>query len=175
MNVALFWLLLPYDALVATPYFWVKVVFGIATGLFIRSKVVGLLVCALGNAALFAFTAKHGVTFPDSLMGALMLSIFAFVGVVWWVVGRILRWGVSTLGFKFSAAVAMVALGLCLLALALNHIPVPDIPLWWLIVRIFWIALAVVAAALALFGLHILSEDRFALLRDKWRFRPSVR
>lgn len=105
----------------------------------------------------------------------LRLSIFAFVGVAWWVVGRILRWGISILGFKFSAAVAMVALGLCLLALALNHIPLPDIALWWLIVRIFGIVLAAVAAALALFGLHILSEDRFALLRDKWRFRPSVR
>jgi hypothetical protein len=86
-----------------------------------------------------------------------------------------LRWGKSILGIKFSVAVAMVALGLWLLALALAHIPVPEIPLLWLAVRIFWIVLAVVAAALALFGLHILSEDRFSLVRDKWGFRSSSR
>jgi hypothetical protein len=175
MNEVLFWLLLPYDALVATPYFWVKVVFGIATGLFIRSTVVGLLVCALGNAALFVYSSKHGALLPPNLIALLMWSIFAFVGVVWWVVGRILRWGKSILGIKFSVAVAMVALGLWLLALALAHIPVPEIPLLWLAVRIFWIVLAVVAAALALFGLHILSEDRFSLLRDKWGFRGNSR
>jgi hypothetical protein len=112
---------------------------------------------------------------PPNLIALLMWSIFAFVGVVWWVVGRILRWGKSILGFKFSVAVAMVVLGLWLLALALAHIPVPDIPLLWLAAQIFWIVLAVVAAALALFGLHILSEDRFLLLRDKWRFRGSSR
>src|SRR5262245_42738526 len=93
MERVLLWLFLFYDAVVALPYFWVKVGFGIATGLFIRSKIVGLLACAIGNAALFAFTRKHGGPLPADLMALLMWSIFAFAGVVWWVVGRVLRWG----------------------------------------------------------------------------------
>ena len=42
--------------MVALPYFWVKVAFGIATGLLIPSWIVGLLACAAGNAALFMYT-----------------------------------------------------------------------------------------------------------------------
>src|SRR5262245_38849536 len=93
MEQVLFWLFLIYDAVVALPYFWVKVAFGVATGLFIRSKIVGLLACAVGNAALLAFTRKHGAALPAEFMALLMWSIFAFAGVVWWVVGRVLRWG----------------------------------------------------------------------------------
>jgi hypothetical protein len=33
-----------------------------------------------------------GHCLPNSVMALLMLSIFAFVGLVWWVVGRIMRW-----------------------------------------------------------------------------------
>ena len=91
MERVLFWLFLFYDAVVTLPYFWVKVGFGIATGLFIRSKIVGLLACAIGNAALFGFT--HTGHLPADLMALLMWSIFAFAGVVWWIVGRVLRWG----------------------------------------------------------------------------------
>jgi hypothetical protein len=58
MNEILFWVLLPYDALVVPPYFWVKVALGIATGFFIPSRIVGLLACALGNAAIFAYAAS---------------------------------------------------------------------------------------------------------------------
>jgi hypothetical protein len=91
MNQILFWLLLIYDAVFELPYFWVKVAFGIATGLLIPGKTVGLLACAAGNAALFIYTRKHGAPWPADLMALLMWSIFAFVGVVWWVVGRVLR------------------------------------------------------------------------------------
>jgi hypothetical protein len=55
MNDILFWVLFPYDALVALPYFWVKVALGIATGLFIPHRIVGLVACALGNVAIFAY------------------------------------------------------------------------------------------------------------------------
>ena len=104
MDQVLFWLFLPYDALVMLPYFWVKVIFGIATGLLIPRKIVGLLVCALGNAALFYASTKHDASLPLTLMAVLMWSIFAFVGVVWWLVGRILRWGILKTGFRFAAA-----------------------------------------------------------------------
>ena len=102
MNEILFWLLLPYDALVALPYFWVKVVFGIATGLLIPRKIVGLLACALGNAALFYASTKHGAGLPPNLMALLMWSIFAFAGVVWWFAGRILRWSILKIGGRFA-------------------------------------------------------------------------
>jgi hypothetical protein len=52
MTGVLFWVFMAYDALVVPPYFWVKVALGIATGLFIPSRIAGLLVCALGNAAI---------------------------------------------------------------------------------------------------------------------------
>ena len=95
MNQVLFWLLLPYDAVVALPYFWVKVAFGIATGLLIPSWIVGLLACAAGNAALFMYTraADNAESLPLDGIAQLMWCIFAFAGVVWWVVGRILRRG----------------------------------------------------------------------------------
>jgi hypothetical protein len=53
MNQILFWLFLIYDAVVALPYFWVKVAFGIATGLLVPIWIVGLLACAAGYAAHF--------------------------------------------------------------------------------------------------------------------------
>jgi hypothetical protein len=86
-----FWLFLTYDAVFALPYFWVKVAFGIATGLLIPGRIVGLLACAAGNAALFVATAKHGTSLPPNLIALFMWAIFAFAGVVWWVVGRVLR------------------------------------------------------------------------------------
>ena len=95
MNQILFWLFLIYDAVVALPYFWVKVAFGIATGLLIPSWIVGLLACAVGNAALFMYTraGTSGAGLPLDGIAQLMWSIFAFAGVVWWVVGRAMRWG----------------------------------------------------------------------------------
>jgi hypothetical protein len=112
MTTILFWILMPYDALVGFPYFWVKVALGIATGLFIPGRIVGLLACALGNAAIVSYTqfaAGRLESFFDLniagqtslsnreqamavLISLLMRSIFLFVGVVWWVVGRIMRW-----------------------------------------------------------------------------------
>lgn len=105
MDDILFWILLPYDALVFLPYFWVKVALGIATGLFIPSRIIGLAACALGNIATFAyavFVSWHsGTTASLTKMLSslwsdppqfLMLSIFVFAGVVWWFVGRITRW-----------------------------------------------------------------------------------
>ena len=95
MDQFLFWLFLIYDALVALPYFWVKVAFGIATGLLIPSWIVGLLACAVGNAALFMYTraGANSAGLPHDGIALLMWSIFAFAGVVWWVVGRAVRWG----------------------------------------------------------------------------------
>lgn len=92
MNQILFWLFLIYDAVVALPYFWVKVAFGIATGLLIPSWIVGLLACAVGNAALFMYARAGNNSLPLEWMALLMWSIFAFAGVVWWVVGRAVRW-----------------------------------------------------------------------------------
>ncbi len=106
MTLILFWVLLPYDALVALPYFWVKVVLGIATGLFIPHRIIGLVACALGNVAIFAYAA-FASWHPDSINiltkmlnsgwpdpgEFLMMSLFVFIGVVWWVVGRIMRSG----------------------------------------------------------------------------------
>jgi hypothetical protein len=82
-----------HDAVFALPYFWVKVAFGIATGLLIPGKVVGLLACAVGNAVLFMYT-RAGATsesLPLEAVALLMWCIFAFAGVVWWVAGRVLR------------------------------------------------------------------------------------
>jgi hypothetical protein len=93
MEQILFWLFMIYDAVVVLPYFWVKVAFGIAAGLLIPNWIVGLVACAAGNAALFFFTQKQGTALPAQLMAVLVWSIFAFAGVVWWVVGRVLRWG----------------------------------------------------------------------------------
>jgi hypothetical protein len=94
MQQIMFWLFLIYDALVALPYFWVKVAFGIATGLLIPGWIVGLLACAVGNAALFMYTraGTGGAGLPLDGIAQLMWGIFAFAGVVWWVVGRVLRW-----------------------------------------------------------------------------------
>lgn len=105
MTGVLFWVFMAYDALVVPPYFWVKVALGIATGLFIPSRIAGLLVCALGNAAIVSYPAfaagRLGSLFSmanvltslsSALIGLLVTSIFLFVGVVWWFVGRIMRW-----------------------------------------------------------------------------------
>lgn len=105
MTLILFWVLLPYDALVFFPYFWVKVALGIATGLFIPHRIIGLVACAIGNIAIFAYAAFVS-GHPDSIISLtkmldslwsdplefLIICIFVFVGVVWWVAGRIMRW-----------------------------------------------------------------------------------
>ena len=70
MNQILFWLLLIYDAVFELPYFWVKVAFGIATGLLIPGRIIGVLACALGNAALFVYSRKQGAPRPADLMAA---------------------------------------------------------------------------------------------------------
>ena len=91
MNQILFWLFLIYDAVFELPYFWVKVAFGIATGLLIPGRIIGLLACAAGNAALFIYTRANSESLPLDGIAQLMWCIFAFAGVVWWVVGRVLR------------------------------------------------------------------------------------
>ena len=70
-----------------------KVAFGIATGLLIPGRIIGLLACALGNAALFIYTraGTNSEILPLDGIAQLMWGIFAFAGVVWWVVGRVLR------------------------------------------------------------------------------------
>jgi hypothetical protein len=87
----LFWI---YDGIFVHPYFWVKVAFGIATGLVIPSRIVSLLACAIGNAALFMYTPMGAKFFQDISFDAIALVMwcsFAFAGLVWWVVGRVLR------------------------------------------------------------------------------------
>ena len=82
MDQVLFWLFMPYDALIFPPHFWLKAIFGIATGLLIPRKMVGLLICALGNAALYIYLSwKHGPNLPADLIALAVWSIFAFVGV----------------------------------------------------------------------------------------------
>src|SRR5262249_2633096 len=102
LNKILFWVLLPYDALVFPPflpYFWVRAALGIATGLFIPHRIIGLVACALGNVAVFAYAiiaSGHPENLTKMLDSSLWLNpfqyLFVFIGVVWWVVGRIMRW-----------------------------------------------------------------------------------
>jgi hypothetical protein len=105
MSAILFWVLLPYDAIIFLPYLWVRVALGIATGLFIRGKTIGLVACALGNLAVFAyaaFLARHPGSMSaleDILSSAwsnpkqfLMTCLFIFGSIVFWFVGRIMRW-----------------------------------------------------------------------------------
>ena len=104
MTMVLFWVFMVYDALTALPYAWLKVALGITTGLFIPGRIVGLLACALGNAAIVSYTAfaagrynlfslTSNVTSPSTALYLLLItSIILFVGVVWWFVGRIVRW-----------------------------------------------------------------------------------
>lgn len=105
MHDILFWVLLPYDALIFLPYFWVKVALGIVAGLFIPHRIIGLAACALGNLAAFAYAAFVSwhpgsmaslTKMLDNLwsdqLQALMIFMFIFAGVVWWFVGRIMRW-----------------------------------------------------------------------------------
>lgn len=164
---ALSWLRIPYDALWDLSYSWLRAVFGIATGLLIPRKTVGLSVCVLGNAALFFCAGSNDPSLD--LMVLLTWSILA-----WWLVGRILRRGTLTFGFQFAAGVAALAVGLWLLAIALPHIALGWFVVWF-IVRVAWIGLVIAAAALAILGLHLLLDDRLALLLDDWRFRRSLR
>ncbi len=101
LNSFLHGVLLPYDMLIALPsalpYFWVKVVLGTAMGLFIPRKIIGLVACVVVNVALFAYAAF--VTWHRGSSASLMEMlhnpysyIIVFAGVVWWVVGRIMRW-----------------------------------------------------------------------------------
>lgn len=93
MNQVLFWLFLVYDAVFELPYVWVKVAFGIATGLLIPGRIIGLLACAAGNAALFMYTrtGTNSESLPLDGIAQLMWCIFASAGAVWWVIGRVLR------------------------------------------------------------------------------------
>jgi hypothetical protein len=92
MNTLLFWLFLFYDALFSLPYTWIKVGLGIVTGFFIPNRVVGLMICALGNGLIFAFASSGNFShLPIDIMAILILSIFVFSGIAWWVVGRIMR------------------------------------------------------------------------------------
>jgi hypothetical protein len=64
--------------------------------------------------------------------------------------------------------------GLWLFAIALPHIALGWFVVWF-VVRVAWIGLVIAAAALAILGLHLLLDDRLALLLDDWRFRRSLR
>jgi hypothetical protein len=80
------------------PYFWVRAALGIATGLFIPGRIVGLVACALGNLAVFVYAvyAAGPENLPKMVKSSLWLNpyflLWVFIGVVWWVVGRIMRW-----------------------------------------------------------------------------------
>jgi len=94
-TLILYFLFVFYDAVFELPYFWVKVAFGIAAGLFIPGKIVGLLACAIVNAALFTYTraGTGSAGLPLDGIAQLLWSLFAFAGLIWWVVGRVLRRG----------------------------------------------------------------------------------
>lgn len=89
LTLILYFAVLIYDVV----FVWVKVAFGIATGLFIPSRIVGLLACAAGNAALFMYTRAGDPigTLSFDWMLVIMWCIYSFAGVVWWVPGRLLR------------------------------------------------------------------------------------
>jgi hypothetical protein len=90
MNTLLFWLFLFYDALFSLPYTWIKVSLGIVTGFVIPNRIVGLLICAYG--LIFAYASSGNFSrLSIDLMAILVVSIFVFSGVVWWIVGRIMR------------------------------------------------------------------------------------
>lgn len=175
MDQVLFWLFMSYDALIFLPHFWLKAIFGIATGLLIPRKMVGLLICALGNAALYIYLSwKHGPNLPADLIALAVWSIFAFVGVVWWVVGRILRWAIRRIarvpgGLQLVAAGVLIVVGLWLLGVA------PHTALVWFIARIAGAGLVAAGVAFAIVGFHLLWEDGLALVLDDWRFWRSLR
>ena len=136
----------------------------IAQTLFVTRKTIGLLVCVLGNAALFALVSwMYGR--PENLIVLLGWSIFAF-----WLAGRILRWVFLRVpgGRPLVVAGAMIVVGLSMLDAALHHSAL----VWW-VVRIAGIWLAAAGGILAIFGLQALWEERIALLLDDRRFRRS--
>jgi len=159
-------LLIPFYALCDLPYLWLRAIFGVSIGLFVARKTVGLLVCVLGNAALFALVSWISGP-PENLIVLLSWSIFAF-----WLAGRILRWIFLRVpgGRPLVVAGAMIVVGLSLLEVALHH----NALVWW-VVRIAGIGLAAAGGILATFGLQALWEERIALWVDDWRFRRSLR
>ena len=89
LMLILYFAVLIYDAM----FVWVKVAFGIATGLLIPNRIVGLLACAAGNAAWFMYTRGGdpiGSLWFDWVL-VIFWCIYSFAGLVWWVVGRVLR------------------------------------------------------------------------------------
>ena len=165
--VVLSWLLVPYHALGALPYLWVRAISGISIGLLVTEKTIGLLWCVVGNVVLFGYAGlRYGP--PEIPIVLLIWSIFAF-----WFAGRILRWIIMRVpgGLLFFVAGALIVVGLSsLLDVALHHTAL----VWW-IVRIVGIGLAAAGGIFAILGLQALWEDRIVLLLDDWRFRRSLR
>ncbi len=92
MTTLLFWLFLFYDALFSLPYTWIKVGLGIVTGLFIRNRMIGLAICALGNGLIFAYAGLGNFSHLSiDVTTMLVTAIFVFSGIAWWLVGRIMR------------------------------------------------------------------------------------
>src|SRR5262245_17888691 len=158
-------LLIPFYALCDLPYLWLRAIFGVSIGLFVARKTVGLLVCVLGNAALFALVSWISGP-PENLIVLLSWSIFAF-----WLAGRILRWIFLRVpgGRPLVVAGAMIVVGLSLLEVALHHNALG----WW-VARIAGIGLAAAGGILAIFGLQALWVERVALGVEYWRFRLSL-
>ena len=94
LTLILYFIFVFYDAVFELPYFWAKVAFGIAAGLFIPGKIIGLLACAVVNVALFTYTraGTGSAGLPLEGIAQLMWGTLAFAGLIWWVVGRLLRW-----------------------------------------------------------------------------------
>ena len=160
------WLLIPYHALGAIPYLWLRAIFGISIGLLFTRKTIGLLVCVLGNVLLFAYAGlRYGP--PEIPIVLVSWSIFAF-----WFAGRILRWIITRVpgGLPLVIAGAMLVVGLSLLEVALHHAALG----WW-VVRIAGLGLTAAGCILAIFGLQAFWEERIALLLDDRRFRRSLR
>jgi type IV secretory pathway VirB2 component (pilin) len=125
MQMVLFWLFMVYDTLFFLPFAWLKVVIGLGTGLLIRGKVVGLLACLVGDGLIYVFAylaspaskragASGAATalVPETilqriegdLMFVLMMAIIIFNGVLWWIAGRVLRWGVARIRARWMPA-----------------------------------------------------------------------
>ncbi len=125
MTMPLFLVFTVYDSLFYFPLAWLRAVIGLGTGFFIRSKIVGLLACLLGDGLIYVFarlasaanksgahTSAPAAVVPDTviqriegdLMVLLIMSILLFSSVLWWVVGRVLRWAFDRTGARWMRA-----------------------------------------------------------------------
>jgi hypothetical protein len=99
MTMVTFWVLMVYDSLFGLPHVWLKAGVGLATGFFIRSRIIGLLTCLAGDGLIFIYprwfytaSAAPSDATPIDVITLLVMGVLVFSGVLWWFVGRFVRW-----------------------------------------------------------------------------------